>query len=654
MGNQRFIALLVFLSCGCATARALTTNAWISPTSGNWEDASNWSLGIPPASDQDILLTNSGWKAVAINPSTAQNYPQTMNVNSIMVGSPTNTMNELLLNYFGFQTPLAVHGLYIQSNSTVVALDSALQVTATSGPNGFSVGGTFVQAQSAQVSAVTMIVGDLGLGVYYLTNGTLSVATEAVGGAFGGTFNQFGGTHSAGDLRVQSGSQYNLYDGDFTGGITLSDGAFLQQGGTVNATALTLVRGTYTLSSGFLNTAGMAVPGIEAPTNGPSSFLQTGGTNTSSAPFEIGTVVPSFGLAPGDFTLSNGVVTVPGMTVGPFGSYTQQGGSCTVDGTIVVTGANIALNSYAWGDGYLGAGTLSSTGIDVSIGGFSQTGGTNIVQGDLNVGPSPVDAGYSLSGGFLGTSNTTVRQDNLFGRSFNGGFLQGGGTLQVANLLRVSGNTKGFFGFVLAGTVSAQNLEVDTGGTLDQRAGSSLAVPGLVTFAQGTWLCTTGQQQVGQLMLGVADTPRSTLSLPAGPAVVRFADSSSVVWSNSATLTIQNWTGSPNGGGNQQIFFGTSSSGLTPQQLTQLQFRNPDGVPGLFPAMILPTGEIVPDQFLSVRLNAAQLMLQWATGFVLQSATNVTGAYQDVSGAASPYTVGTASPSRFFRLRRQQ
>ena len=45
-------------------------------------------------------------------------------------------------------------------------------------------------------------------------------------------------------------------------------------------------------------------------------------------------------------------------------------------------------------------------------------------------------------------------------------------------------------------------------------------------------------------------------------------------------------------------------------------------------------------------------VLSWDNGFTLQSATNVAGSYQDLSGATSPYTNPPATgPQRFFRLR---
>ena len=55
---------------------------------------------------------------------------------------------------------------------------------------------------------------------------------------------------------------------------------------------------------------------------------------------------------------------------------------------------------------------------------------------------------------------------------------------------------------------------------------------------------------------------------------------------------------------------------------------------------------------LNVLPRAGSLVLQWTSGFTLQSATNVIGPYADLTGAMSLYTNQfTNSLPRFFRLR---
>ena len=113
-------------------------------------------------------------------------------------------------------------------------------------------------------------------------------------------------------------------------------------------------------------------------------------------------------------------------------------------------------------------------------------------------------------------------------------------------------------------------------------------------------------------------------------------------------LYITNWHGSAVGGGDTQLFFGSNASGLTSQQLARIKF-NLSG--GLSPARILATGEVVPQQVLTFSRSGNTLTLTWGPGWTLQSSSNVAGPYQDVPGAASPYSAAMSNPSRFFRLR---
>jgi hypothetical protein len=648
------MSLGICLLLSSLPARALTTNSWAGAGSGAWESP-NWSLGVPPASDQQLMLTNEGWKAVAIGSGTVRNFPQTLAVYSITLASPTNSMNELLLNYFGLETPLTTHGLYIGSNSTVMALDSALQVTPTTGPSGFSIGGTFIEAEFASVTAQTLTVGDLGAGTYYLTNGTLRVGTdEAIGGEFQGSFTQMGGSNSTSNLRVQRGSSYQISNGDFTGGITVNDGVFEQSGGTVEAHPLNVVRGSYSLSGGNLATAGLNLPGAEPPINGTSSFTQSGGTHTSASGFGIGMYVPLVGLAPGGYSLSGGRLISPSLTIGPFGGMDQSGGTVVLSSNLLLNGVEEYLNTWQWGNYRLSGGELICPELDLSIGNFSQSDGTNIIAGNLNVGPSPRYAWFNLTGGSLSCFNAIIHQDNLFSHSFDGGFIQGGGTCSVSNLLMVSGNTVGFVGYVLGdGELSAANVQVDSGASFDHRGGI-LRLPGTLTLSNGVWMCGPGAQYIGQLKLLGKNTGNSRLILPTGACRFSFGESSSVAWQSQATLTIENWQGSLGGGGFHQVIFGTNSSSLNSQQLSQIRFLNPLGFSGFYPAEFSTrqNGEIVPALLAAAARNTNSVQITWSAGQVLQSSTNSIGPFTDVPGASSPYVIPLMGPAQFFRLKR--
>lgn len=130
------------------------------------------------------------------------------------------------------------------------------------------------------------------------------------------------------------------------------------------------------------------------------------------------------------------------------------------------------------------------------------------------------------------------------------------------------------------------------------------------------------------------------------------APSTEQSWVSSATLCVTNWHGSPTGGGATQLYFGSNASGVTSQQLSQIRFVISGN---LAPATILATGEVVPASMspapIQFSSSGQTMTLTWPSGWTLQSSTNVTGPYQDVSLATSPYSVSMTNPTAFFRVR---
>src|SRR6266566_903103 len=123
-------AILLAASCLFCHAPAMAqVNSWIKPGSGDWQDQTAWSLGVRPAQNQTIMLTNQGWKAIAIGPTTAGSFPQSLNVESVVVAGNTDSFNVLLLNYAGTAVPLrASNGLAIFAGGQVQNLYSGLIV----------------------------------------------------------------------------------------------------------------------------------------------------------------------------------------------------------------------------------------------------------------------------------------------------------------------------------------------------------------------------------------------------------------------------------------------------------------------------------------------------------------------------------------------
>ena len=87
-------------------------------------------------------------------------------------------------------------------------------------------------------------------------------------------------------------------------------------------------------------------------------------------------------------------------------------------------------------------------------------------------------------------------------------------------------------------------------------------------------------ETLGALTLTVATTT-AHIDLGTGASVLHFADSSAATWSG--FLEIDEWSGSPAGGGPDELFFGSTSSGLTGGQFADITFTIRTALP---PALI--------------------------------------------------------------------
>jgi len=140
-------------------------------------------------------------------------------------------------------------------------------------------------------------------------------------------------------------------------------------------------------------------------------------------------------------------------------------------------------------------------------------------------------------------------------------------------------------GGVLTGTTS---LAV-SGGSLQLGAANVLSNNATMVLSGGNFStgATTGfGETLGTLDLETAAT--LTLALGTGVHSLNFANSSGIDWTGS-TLTITGWTGTAGFSGTAgRIFFGNNATGLSPGQLSQINFTGyANG------ASILSTGEIV-------------------------------------------------------------
>jgi hypothetical protein len=665
-----------------ALTGAAQVNSWTSPGSGNWHDPS-WSLGVLPDSSQSqIMITNSGWKAVAINRTTATSFPSTLNIRNLTVSSPVDSFNTLMLNFAGRESPLRVaESFHLGTNSVFLTLDSGLQVG-----NAFNIDGAVNHTDFSEVSAASILLGNTGptnltpfvySAEYNLTNGTLTVGNRLfVGVSSLSAVRQFGGSNHVNELRVGFG-RYHL-EGGILAANTLKIGSsfsdFLQLAGEVSVTnpvivgyndgfftSNTNITGNYTMRGGTLRAPAIRIgtPNDAASAGAQGWFNQEGGTNIATT-LQVGsggmgnTFQSRYDLHAGGLLRSSSTTVGPGYAVWFFHVTAFH----LIDGPLNLLGVRDPSASFMNRPFYQlgGDGTLRCHSLTVSNGLFVQTSGTNDIAGDLLLASSDMPTGYTLYDGRLTASNTIARA----GRFTNDYFLHDGGVHVVANALSLTGPSPDGVVYELTRTsmftypeLIAPNIRI-TNGTFRHYRGGSISNSGTITLAGGQWQeGIAGNTQLGALRLGSASA-NSMISFIHTLGIIRFLPSTAVPWASDARLIIKSWSGSTNGGGNHQIIFGNSSAGLTAQQLSQIRFRDPAGLPpGDYAAGILATGEIVPmsQPSLAYTRNGSHLTIQWPSGYTLQTATNISGPFSDIN-TSSPYDIQPGTePQRYFRVR---
>ncbi len=603
-----FVALITPFALNVASAEV---NSWTNSTSGNWDDAFAWSLGVLPESSQSVMITNSGWKAVAINPSTPANFPESMAVSNLTIRGAWDTENTLLLNSLGTSVPLSIsNGLTLQDGAHLVNFNSGLIVQ-----NGVVIVTNAQIVQDGGFIRTTNALMNLFNSEYYLTNGGFEGGTVSIGLQEASHINQYGGTATIENLifpfiaAAGTGSRgYSLYGGtlNLPNGLNLegqggSPTAYLQEGGTNHTTEIRLESGLtgptpeFTLNGGLLEDTDVQVLADTIEID----VQQNGGTHSISNDLRIAGGARTGQGRTARYQLNGGMLSARRIEL-----ESHQGPAAFIQSDGIAQAEEIQANGY-WvfqSDLTLTGGTLNCSNLYVNDGAIlHQHGGILIASNSLSFGgyrePGPkIYTRYEFLGGMLIASNIDVGGDWIIGNS------------SVENRISNSGFTR------LSHTLQISNAV----------------------------------EQLGRFILAT----NATIDLAGSASRLSFANSSGEMWESAATLEVLNWNGNVSAGGTEQLKFGTDQSGLTSTQLSQIRFRIGTNVYG---AKIVDTGEVVPDQFippLAFSKHGNDLVLTWPSGWTLQTATNVPGPYSDVSGATSPYT--NAIPpdgQRFFRLR---
>lgn len=556
-----FLWVPVALALTPAAPASADTNEWLKPSSGYWEDP-YWSLGRLPASQDAVLFENPGFKALAIRPSTLATAPQSLSVQSLTIEAPSNSFNQLLLNYAGFSVPLSVSSnLVIGTNGSLVSHESAL-VAGT-----FDIGATARFVDQSSASFTNVFVGPDAGAELDLSNSAFAANLLQVGASqsqSSGAVNQSGGTNQIGTLAIYPGSGYTLADGGILMANALemhtigqvADTHFTQTGGSANFGSAGNVLGSNPNSFARLSLNG----GIFQATNlslNNGSFVQAGGTDS------VGTLQLSPNVfTSGSYTLSNGLLISSNLTAGvgagsepPSAAFNQTGGVHT-NCSLTLAGAVRSGLALAFGTYLLDGGLLVSGDEVVNMGSISQGGGTNLA-GSLSVSGG---GSYHFSAGQIVSSNVWLSTPQV-----ETTFDQSGGDHRILNLLCLD---RLVTYSLAAGALEVSNIEVDPGGQLLVQGGT-ITNPGLLTINGGLVNVGTPELQLGQLCVTGSNAlfptrpTNSTIAFLPGTVTVRFQDSHEISWA-APGLFIQNWNAT---NGTDHIYFGTNSGGLTASPL---------------------------------------------------------------------------------------
>ena len=319
--------------------------------------------------------------------------------------------------------------------------------------------GAFNQSGGAHTVTNTLTVGrDVdSMGSYTLSgDGSLSTAGQTIGGQGQGTFLQTGGSNTVrtGDLTIGSAAV----------------GSYELQSGSLN------VNGNFQLLQGNINIG----------QNATGSMLQNGGTVFVNSGVFVGagaTGIGSYTLNDGSLTALGSFFASfgPSLSVGSIGqgTFTQNGGSVDTFGFrgVVVGDAAGSTGSYVLNSGALHSNNGVSSGNqivgDSGIGSFTQNGGGNTVDGTLWIGKSAGSSGtYDLNGGTLAVGGNVEIGAGAGGGS--GVLRVQGGSLSAANVNNTAGNT-------LAYTAGSFAANLQNAGTATVAGNAPLTVTGNVT-----------------------------------------------------------------------------------------------------------------------------------------------------------------------------
>ena len=608
----------------------------------NWTTNANWSNGVPPVSTDYVFFDDTASvKNITLNTSPAINGisyglgtgPYTYNVtasgsqtlsigaNGISLTQQPNLFSSNGLNFnnvnfslsasqswaWGFVAPhFGVRGAFNINGGSINLNGYDLTVLANDGA-----GSTTIAAPITGTGNLSLITGLEGVNASKIDIGSAGPNTYS-----GNTTIQYGAVRIHGDSPFSTGTV------NFSNALLAFSNSTLSNNFVGTGNSLTL----YSTTSGSTLTFNGTVN-----FNNPFSALQVGASSGGI----IGNVVNFNNTVTGNFLRLNSTLGTNNTTVN-FNVANALSGQFSIESPITVgIGHNNAFGSSNLRiDGVTGTSDIAFQ----ANGGFKFIS-NNITFANLNSG------GFVISTRFTGVNdmfftgaldfvnyNQSFISDSSADTSFLGnlamssfqmiasvtgsGDLTYGGSVSGSGLITKNGSGSGVLAFT-GGTSNTNTggLTINAGKVLFNKSGNGVVeaiAGGTITINGGTLTLGAGNQIASGVNMvlnggifetgGFSDTlstltlsANSTLDMGSGASIINYADSSGTTWAPGSILSITNWSGNAAGGGTDQLYFGSSASGLTAGQISQIVFINPLGfAPGSYGAQLLASGELTP------------------------------------------------------------
>ena len=496
------------LTVGIATAvlvlhsGSVRADSTLQVTSGDWSAAGSWNGGVPN-SGSFVYINNGG--TASITSAGACQY--------LGLGQTSSTQSGTVQMYGGSSLSAGSGGETLGVNGTGTFLQFGGINTVTGG-NLFLGGasstsnGTYNLNSGQLTVTIGEYVGDAGIGNFTQSGGNNTFGSSFSGGLYiGYAYANSSGTYSLSSGQLSGAFADNEYVG-YTG-----TGTFLQTGGSNTTSSGNLYigygfagsgSGNYTLSgNGYLYSAEYV------GYSGTGSFTQNGGINKGSVYLGYNST------GSGTYNLNSGLL-MANVTVGwaGAGTFTQSGGTINTFSRLAVDNGTYNLNS----------GLISGGGAMLMLGGsgtgtFAQSGGTcTDCEVYIGLGGSSGGPGvYNLSGGQL---NAGVGQNEYVGYSTSRTFIQSGGVNSAVQLSLGMGAV----GVVLqsGGITNATSLYIYNGSTYSLSSTGQLSTTGEYVGGPGTFTQTGGTNAVGSsgLVVGYSAGATGTYNLKGGLLVL--------------------------------------------------------------------------------------------------------------------------------------